>query len=143
MRRNMDAFIAAVDEAKRRYTRHTGEALSDRRLIELAGYPPAERAGVSYHLNRRKKWVKGHKVPPEIVARFAAALEGYTSHKELMEAAHMAAGYTVKVAGADLPTAYARFLGSSEVSNDEKQEVTARLLQIIADETARKGQPVR
>lgn len=108
--------------------------MSVRELIRRAGYTDSERAGVAYHLNTRKRWPSGHKVPPELVARLAAVLP--ISHEELARAAQVAAGYTVNVSGADLPMAYVRFLGDSDVGDQEKQEVTARLLQIIAEETA-------
>lgn len=133
MRRTMDAFIAAVDDARRRLSQKRGEDISMSKVIEMAGYGPGQRAGVFYHLNKRKKWPRGHKVPPEIVARLAQALE--VDHEVLASAAQVAAGYTVRIPGGDLPAAYARFL--KEAGDAEKAAVTARLLQIIADETAR------
>lgn len=136
MRRTMDAFIAAVEDARHRLIRQEGQNISMRELIRRAGYDDSQRAGVAYHLNKNKKWVGGHKVPPELVARLAEVLP--ISHEELTKAAQVAAGYNLKVPGADLPAAYARFLGDHEIDEDEKREVTARLLQIIADETVRK-----
>lgn len=135
MRRNMDAFIAAVEDARHRLIRQEGVNVSMREVIRRAGYSDGERAGVAYHLNRNKHWPSGHKVPPELVARLARVLP--ISHEELARAAQVAAGFTVDISGADLPTAYARFLGDRKVTKEEKREVTARLLQIIAEEAAR------
>jgi hypothetical protein len=137
MRRTMDAFIAAVEDARHRLIRKEGQNVSMREVIRRAGYDDSQRAGVSYHLNRNKKWPGGHRVPPELVARLAAVLP--VSHEELSQAAQVAAGYNLRVPGSDLPTAYARFLGDHDVDEGEKREVTARLLQIIADESARKA----
>src|SRR4051812_41446456 len=137
MRRTMDAFIAAVEDARHRLIRAEGQNVSMREVIRRAGYDDSQRAGVAYHLNRNKKWDGGHKVPPDLVARLAKVLP--ISHEELAQAAQVAAGYNLQVPGSDLPTAYARFLGDHLVADNEKHEVTARLLQIIADETARKA----
>lgn len=140
----MDAFIAAVDDARRRQGLAEGRDLSMSEIIRRAGYTPKERAGVFYHFDRKKQWRKGHKVPPELVARLTGPRQDGASgpvlpisHEELARAAHLAAGYNVEVVGGDLPTAYARFLGDHEVTEEEKREVTARLLQIIADEHIR------
>jgi hypothetical protein len=136
MRRNMDAFIAAVEDARHRLIRQEGQNVSVREIIRRAGYSESERAGIAYHLNKARKWPKGHKVPPELVARLAAVLP--ISHDDLTRAAQIAAGYTMEVvSGSDLPSAYARFLGAPDVHDGEKQAVTARLLQIIAEETSR------
>jgi hypothetical protein len=149
MRRTMDAFIAAVEDARHRLIRKEGQNVSMREVIRRAGYDDSQRAGVSYHLTTTKKWPNGHRVPPELVARLTGPRRdgkgkpGETvlpiSHEELSSAAQVAAGYNLRVPGADLPTAYARFLGDHDVADGEKTEVTARLLQIIADETARKA----
>lgn len=136
MRRTMDAFIAAVEDARHRLRMMEDQDVSMREVIRRAGYTDEKRAGVAYHLNKKKRWPGGHKVPPELVARLASVLP--ISHEELARAAQVAAGYTIQISGADLPTAYVRFLGNTEVTDDEKREVTARLLQIIAEETSRK-----
>jgi hypothetical protein len=137
MRRTMDAFITAVEEARHRLIRKEGQNVSMREIIRRAGYDDSQRAGVAYHLNKNKKWPRGHSVPPDLVARLAQVLP--ISHDELLQAAQVAAGYNLQVPGGDLPTAYARFLGDEETTEEEKSQVTARILQIIADETARRA----
>lgn len=135
MRLTMDAFIQAVEDARHRLIRAEGQNVSMREIIRRAGYSDAERGGISYHFNKKTKWPKGHKVPPDLVERLSKVLP--ISHDELARAAQVAAGYNVKVSGADLPVAFARFLGDIEVDANEKAVVIARLLQIMADETPR------
>jgi hypothetical protein len=73
-------------------------------------------------------------VPAEIVSRLASVLP--ISEQELQRAARIAAGFNVvdESPDTDAVAVVSRFYGSEEVSEDEKAEVTARLLQIIADE---------
>lgn len=148
MRRTMDAFIAAVEDARQRLIRKEGQNVSMREVIRRAGLD-SKRAGVSYHFTKTKKWPDGHHVPAWLVAQLTGPRQdgkgepGETvlpiSYEELSQAAQLAAGFTVRVPGADLPTAYARFLGDHDVDESEKSQITARILQIIADESARKA----
>jgi hypothetical protein len=136
----MDAFISAVEDARYQLSRKEGRDISVRQLLERAGYTGGKRAGAQYHLNRTKEWKGGHKVPHDLVVRLAEVLP--ISYQELRQAAQLAAGYTIEVTdarGADVPAAFARMLGDSEVSPAKKAETTARLLQIIAAETAKQA----
>src|ERR687883_493716 len=100
MRRTMDAFVRAFEDARQRLIREEGRNVS---------------------------------VREEVVRRLAAVLP--VSEEELTQAAQVAAGYNVvERPRADLPLVVARFFGDKDVSDEEKQEVSARLLQIIADE---------
>jgi hypothetical protein len=148
MRRTMDAFIAAVEEARHRLIRKEGQNVSMREVIRRAGLD-GKRGGVSYHFNKVKKWPDGHHVPPWLVAALTGPRQdgkgkpGETvlpiSYEELAQAAQVAAGFNVPVPGGDLATAYARFLGDHDVDESEKNQTTARILQIIADESAYKA----
>lgn len=135
MRRTMDAFIQAVEDARRRLIRTEGQNVSMREVLRRAGYSDSSRAGAAYHLNRSKSWPKGHKVPPEIVKRLSEVLP--ISHEELARAAQAAAGYNVVTSRPDMQ-AVARFLDSDNVSEEDKVEVVASMAQMIADEMGRR-----
>jgi len=133
----MDAFVRAFEDARQRLIRDEGRNVSVREVIRRAGFDDSQRAGVAYHLNPRKEWPRGHNVPAEVVRRLAAVLP--VSEEELMRAAQVAAGYNVvERPWADVSVVVARFFGDKDVSDQEKQEVSARLLQIIADEATRR-----
>jgi hypothetical protein len=137
MRPTMDAFVRAFEDARQRLIRDEGRNVSVREVIRRAGFDDSQRAGVAYHLNPRKEWPRGHNVPAEVVRRLAAVLP--MSEEELMRAAQVAAGYNVfERPWADVSVVVARFFGDKDVSDQEKQEVSARLLQIIADEATRR-----
>jgi hypothetical protein len=137
MRRTMDAFIQAVEDARRRLIREEGQNVSMREMIRRAGYTDSERAGVMYHLNTRATWPRGHKVPPELVERLAKVMP--ISHEELARAAQVAAGYNVDVSSLDLPAAAARYFDDREVPDGQRALVVARLLEIIADDAVRRA----
>lgn len=133
----VDAFIEAAEEARRQLIRREGQDVSWREVIRRAGWPDGKRAGVAYHLNPNIDRPRGHNVPPEIVTGLAKVLP--ISEQELARAARVAAGYNVvdETPDTDVTTVVSRFYGDDAVSPDEKAEVTARLLRIIADETGR------
>jgi hypothetical protein len=134
----VDAFIEAAEEARRQLIRSEGRDVSWREVIRRAGFPDDKRGGVAYHLNPNIDRARGHNVPPEIVARLAAVLP--ISEQELARAARVAAGYNVTdidEESADVAGVVSRFYGDETVTEDEKAEVTARLLQIIAEESRR------
>ena len=136
MRHTVDAFITAVEEARRQLTRQEGRDVSVRELIRRAGFPESRRAGVAYHLNPKIDRSRGHKVPADIVQALATVLP--VSEAELSRAAQVAAGFNVlDVSHPDVDVVVARFYGDETVSDDDKAQVTARLLQIIAEETQR------
>lgn len=133
----VDAFIEAAEDARRQLIRAEGRDVSWREVIRRAGWPDNKRAGIAYHLNPNVDRPRGHNVPPEIVAGLAKVLP--VSEHELARAARVAAGYNVadETTDTDVPSIVSRFYGDDAVSPDEKAEVTARLLRIIADETGR------
>lgn len=131
----VDAFIEAAEDARRQLIRSEGRDVSWREVIRRAGFPDDKRAGVSYHLNPNVDRMRGHHVPAEIVSKLAAVLP--ISEQELARAARVAAGFNVTLdeGQGDVTGAVARFYGDENVSEEEKAEVTARLLEIIAEET--------
>lgn len=134
----MDAFIRAVEDARHRLIRQEGSNVSMRELIRRAGYSEAQRPSIAYHLTpSRHDGKKPHRVPPELVRRLAAVLP--VSEDELSRAAQVAAGFTVvdPEGGPDLAYVASRFYGDEDVTDQEKAAVTARLLQIIAEHSAR------
>lgn len=133
----MDAFIRVVENARHRLSQSEGRTVSTREVVRRAGYPESERAGVTYHLNpNRHDGSKPHRVPPDLVKRLAEVLP--VSEDELSHAAQVAAGFNVADSSReDVAVVVQRFYGDGEVTEDEKREVTARLLQIIAEQTRR------
>jgi hypothetical protein len=136
MRHTVDAFIQAVEDARRQLIRQEGRDVSVRELIRRAGFAESQRAGVAYHLNPRIDRSRGHKVPPELVTRLAAVLP--ISEEDLARAAQVAAGFNVvDTSSSDIAFVVARYFGDEEVSDEEKQATTARLMQIITEELQR------
>lgn len=136
----VDAFIEAAEEARRQLIRNEGQDVSWREVIRRAGYPESKRAGVAYHLNPNVDRPRGHNVPPDIVSNLAKVLP--ISEQELSRAARIAAGYNVvdEAGEPDVAAVVSRFYGDEAVSAEQKAEVTARLMQIIAEEI-RRGRP--
>ena len=132
----MDAFQQAVDRARRQLIREEGQNVSVRELIRRAGFDDSRRASVARHLNPNQPWVRGHRVPPEIVRALAAVLP--ISESDLMQAAQVAAGYRVRdEEPRDLGVEVARFLGDEGVSEEEKARLRAQLLQLVAEDLQR------
>lgn len=144
----MDPFQRAVDDARRRL----GISVSE--MLRRAGFPryaakthqrqqgekPLTISGARYHLEPRynKDRQGGHRVHPELITRLADVLE--ISEEELRRAAQLAAGFTVPMEpiAEDIPTMFARFLGDERVTEEEKQQAAARLLQIIAEQSLKR-----
>lgn len=135
----VDAFIEAVEAARRDLIRREGQNVSVRELLRRAGYDEAQRAGVSYHLNpNRHTGDKPHHVPPEMVRRLAPVLG--IAEEDLARAARVAAGFdVVDRSAADVPYVVQRYFGDENVTEEEKQEVTVELMKILAEEMARRG----
>lgn len=135
-----DAFIDAVDNARRELIRQEGANVSVREIIRRAGFTDGERPGVAYHLNRRRHdGTKPHRVPLEVVNRLAAVLP--VSKEDLHRAAAVASGLTVvdrEPLTSEVEYVVARFAGNDEVTDAEWQATSTRLLQIIAKESARR-----
>lgn len=141
----MDAFQRAVEDARHQLGLAEGRQVSLSELLRRAGFP--ERAegggltmkGARYHLEPGNNAARkgGHRVPAELVDRLADVLP--ISRDELQRAAQVAAGFTVEITtgNPDIPTMLARYLGDEEVTEQEKQETEARLLQIIAEARSR------
>lgn len=134
----MDAFIQAVDDARRQLIRTEGENVSVRELIRRAGFDDAQRPGVAYHLNpNRHTGDKPHRVPIEVIRRLASVLP--ITEEELSRAAAVASGLNVvdrDVLSSDVTYVVARFFGDETVSDAERQKTTARILQIITEQQA-------
>lgn len=132
----MDAFIQAVEEARRALIRLEGQDVSEAELLRRAGYSKNQMPGAYYHLNPRVTRKGGHKVPAELVQRLASVLP--ISEEDLSRAAQVAAGFNVvDTSSSDVAFVVARYFGDEEVSDEEKRATTARLLQIIAEESQR------
>jgi hypothetical protein len=136
----MDAFIQAVDDARRRLIRTEGRNVSVRELIRRAGFDDSQRPGVAYHLNpNRHTGVRPHRVPIEVIRRLAGVLP--ITEEELSRAAAQASGLNVvdqDVLASDVTYVVARFFGDDTVSDSERQATTGRILQIIAEQQTMK-----
>lgn len=135
----MDAFIQAVDEARRRLIRVEGNDISVRELIRRAGFDESQRPGVAYHLNRHKHTgERVHRVPVEVIRKLAKALP--VTEEELTRAAAVASGLNVAdrdILSSEVTYVVARFFGDETVTDAERQAATARILQIITEQTAK------
>lgn len=138
VRHTVDAFIQAVEEARRTLIRQEGQDVSEAELLRRAGYTKSQMAGAYYHLNPRVQRKGGHKVPAELVRRLAEVLP--ISEEDLARAAQVAAGFNVvDTSSSDVAFVVARYFGNEEVSEEEKRATTARLLQVIAEESQRQS----
>jgi len=136
VRNIVDAFIQAVEEARRNLIRQEGRDVSEAEMLRRAGYAQSQMPGAYYHLNPRVTRKGGHKVPAELVRRLAAVLP--ISEEDLARAAQVAAGFNVvDTSSSDVAFVVARYFGDEEVSEEEKRATTARLLQILAEESQR------
>lgn len=131
-----DAFIQAVDDARRRLIRDEGNPVSVRELIRRAGFDDSQRPGVAYHLNpHRHTGAKPHRVPTEVIKRLSSVLP--ISEGDLSRAAAVASGLNVvdqDVLASDVTYVVARFFGDETVSEPDRQATTARILQIITEQ---------
>jgi hypothetical protein len=139
MQHIVDAFIQAVEDARRELIRREGQNISIRALIRRAGFDEAKRSGVAYHLNpNRHRGERPHRVPVELIERLAQVLP--ISEEELSRAAAIASGLNVvdtDVTASDVRYVVSRFYGSDEVTPEERAAATSHILQVIAEETSR------
>ena len=138
----VDAFIQAVEDARRRLIQQEGQQVSFRELIRRAQFSDKQRPGVAYHLNpNRHTGEKPHMVPVEVIQKLASVLP--ITEEELSRAAAVSAGYNVvekdlyDLRPSDVSYVVARFFGSEEVTDAERQAVTAEILRIVADQSRR------
>lgn len=113
-----------------------------RELCRRANATPALQAKVFYHLNRRRDWVGGHRVPREVVALLAGQLP--VEEEELLRAAHVAAGFDVELDGDGAPDhhvrAIARFWGREDIPEERKQALYEELMDLMREEYVRQRQ---
>lgn len=137
----MDPFIEAFEAARARLIADERQNVSVREVLRRAGITDSERPGASYHLNANKHTgEKPHQVPPELVQKLAHALAPHISLAELEDAARRSAGFRQieeRPSRTDVTYMVQRFYGDEDVTAEERAEVTARLLAILAAETAK------
>jgi hypothetical protein len=141
----MDPFIEAFEAARARLVAKEGQGISVREVLRRAKVTESERPGASYHLNPRKHTgAKPHAAPAWLVAKLSDVLP--ISHAELEDAARKSAGYRQieeRPTRTDVTYMVQRFYGDEVVTDEERTEVTIRLLQIITQEAARPSKPVK
>lgn len=119
----MDAFAQAVEDARQALSRSEGRDVSIREVARRAGISSST---LSYNL-------KGERRPkPALIQALSRALQ--VPEDELMRAAQVSAGYTVRGDRPDLGWEVARFLDDDDVDEEAKLELTARLAEIVASE---------
>lgn len=137
----MDAFIQAVDEARSQLIRAEGRNISVRELIRRAGFDDSQRPGVAYHLNpNRHTGQRPHRVPPELIKKLASVLP--ISEEDLSRAAAVASGLNVvdrDPLSSEVTYVVSRFFGDENVTDADRQAATARILQIITEQTVKRG----
>jgi len=136
----VDAFIRAVDAAWDRLNRIEGRTVPVRELCRRAQASAALQAKVFYHLNRKRQWVEGHRVPREVIDLLASQLP--IEDEELLRAASLAAGFTVELGVGDgAPDlhirAIARFWERDDVDEDRKAAVYEQLMDVLREEHLR------
>lgn len=138
----MDAFIQAVDDARRALIRTEGRNVSVRELIRRAGFDDSQRPGVAYHLNpNRHTGEKPHRVPTEVIKKLSDVLP--ISEQELSRAAAVASGLNVvdrDILDSEVTYVVARFVGDEDVPDEDVAAVTNRILQILADASEKRRQ---
>lgn len=143
MPHHRDPFIDAAEEYRSALIGREERGISWREVLRRAGYDETKRSGMAYHFNRsRHTGAKPHHVPPELIDRLATVL-GHK--KELTRAAEAAAGFTVVEddPSTEITVMVQRFYSSEEPSEEQRAEVTTRLLQILSEESTRKRPPAR
>lgn len=138
----MDAFIEAAETARSRLiVNEGGKDVSWREVLRRAGigeHGERSRPGASYHLNpNRHRGDKAHQVPAWLVDALESVLP--VARGELAQAARVAAGFNhvEERPGPSVIYMVQRFYGGDEVTDEERAEVTAQLLQILAEQTRR------
>lgn len=133
----VDAFQEAVEEARRQLSAMEGREVSEAELIERSGLPKRRRSAVYYHLNPAIERKRGHHVPEDIVRALADVL--LIPYEQLAGPARVAAGFQEERAEhGDLPAMVARYLGDSTVDESRREEVAARLLDVLARNAQRR-----
>lgn len=139
----MDPFIEAFERARGRLIAKEGQAISVREVLRRAKISDSERPGASYHLNpHRHTGAKPHTVPPSLVTRLHSVLREVITLAELEDAARRAAGYQrieERPTRGDFTYQVQMFYGDEEVTPEERERVTSRLLSIVAEGMARHG----
>ena len=134
-----DAFIDAVEEARRRLVRQEGRGISIRELARRAGL---SHATLAYNL---RPGARPRRIDPDLVRALARVLP--VDEGELMRAAQVSSGYQTTVpldsegegegAGTRLGSAVVRFLDDEDAPEEEKERLRARLRAIVAEEMLR------
>ena len=134
----VDAFQDAVEDARRQLSILEGRDVSVAELIERSGLPKSKRSAVYYHLNPNIQRKRGHHVPQDIVEALSDVL--LVPYEQLAGPARVAAGFQEERAGShpDLPALVARYLGDPTVAEDRREEVAARLLDVLARNAQRR-----
>lgn len=127
----VDAFQEAVEDARRQLSILEGRDVSVAELIERSGLPKSKRSGVYYHLNPKIERKRGHHVPQDIVQALADVL--LVPYEQLAGPAQVAAGFQIERSSLpDLPAMVARYLGDPGLDEAKRDEVAARLLDVLA-----------
>lgn len=128
----VDAFQEAVEDARRQLSILEGRDVSIADLIERSKLPKSKRSAVYYHLNPKIERKRGHHVPQDIVQALSDVL--LVPYEQLAGPARVAAGFQVEQQGdhPDLPSMVARYLGDPDVDEARREEVAARLLDVLA-----------
>lgn len=133
----VDAFQEAVEDARRQLSALEGRDVSEAELIERSRLPKRRRSAVYYHLNPSIERKRGHHVPQDIVQALADVL--LVPYERLATAARVAAGYQEERTNhPDLPAVVARYLGDPTVDEALRDEVAARLLDVLARNAQRR-----
>ena len=133
----VDAFQQAVEDARRQLSILEGRDVSVRELIARSGLPESKRSAVYYHLNPRIERKRGHHVPADIVQALSDVL--LVPLEQLAGPARIAAGYQEERSDhPDIPSMVARFLGDPDVTEQQRQEVADRLLEVLARNARRR-----
>jgi hypothetical protein len=133
----VDAFQEAVEDARRQLSILEGRDVSVAELIERSGLPKSKRSAVYYHLNPNIARKRGHHVPQDIVQALSDVL--LIPYEQLAGAARVSAGFQVERTDLpDIPAMVARYLGDPEVDETKRDEVAARLLDVLARNAQRR-----
>lgn len=132
----VDAFQDAVEDARRQLSILEGRDVSIAELIKRSGLPKSKRSAVYYHLNPSLERKRGHHVPQDIVEALADVL--LVPYEQLAGPARVAAGFQEISSHPDLPALVARYLGDPEVDESRRDEVAARLLDVLARNAQRR-----
>lgn len=127
-----DPFADAVNDARRRLEEREGRTISINELARRAGIP---RANLHHHLNPKR--TAERRVPADLVKALAAVLP--ISEADLARAAQVAAGYTVREEGEELPDLRGTLVRYIEGAPDKEAQMRtiAEVQRIMAEEMRR------